>query len=61
MFSWNPFGDTVARERAGEFGSIGIPATGEEEEDPSRGEEKGEKAGEIQVVFLSSFESQSKF
>jgi hypothetical protein len=42
----------VARERAGEFGSVGISATGEEEEDPSRGEEKGEKASKSELCIV---------
>ena len=46
--------DSVARERAGEFGSIGIPATGEEGERSLQ--RRSEEAGEILVVLSSSFE-----
>jgi hypothetical protein len=49
----------VARERAGEFGSIGIPATGEEGgKDPSREEERGKKRSKVNCVLSSSFQFQ---
>ena len=48
--------ESVAWERTGEFGSVGIPATGEEGERSlqRRSEEAG--AGEIQLVLSSSFQ-----
>jgi hypothetical protein len=46
--------DTVAREHAGDFGSIGIPATGEEGKIPPREEEKGKKCSKVNCVLLLS-------